>query len=51
MKNELAPTSEVDNIALVGDEYVSQVRTFGHLDTLHNVFAVFLDFVVKRNWH
>lgn len=31
MKNELAPTSEVDKVALIGEEYVSQVRTFGAL--------------------
>ena len=31
MKKELTPTSEVDNIVLIGDEYVPQVRTFGAL--------------------
>lgn len=31
MKQELTPTSDVDNAALIGDEYVSQVRTFGAL--------------------
>lgn len=31
MKKELTPTSEVDNIILIGDEYVPQVRTFGAL--------------------
>lgn len=31
MKNELTPTSDVDNAILIGDEYVSQVRTFGAL--------------------
>lgn len=28
---ELTPTSEVDNAVLLGDTYVSQVRTFGAL--------------------
>ena len=28
MKNELTPTSDVDKVVLIGDEYVSQVRTF-----------------------
>lgn len=31
MKNELLPTSDVDKAILIGDEYVSQVRTFGAL--------------------
>lgn len=31
INDELAPTSEMDNVSLVGDEYVSQVRTFGAL--------------------
>lgn len=31
MKQELTPTSDVDNAVLIGDEYVSQVRTFGAL--------------------
>ena len=31
MKKELTPTSDVDKITLLGDEYVSQVRTFGAL--------------------
>lgn len=31
INDELSPTSNVDNVALVGDEYVSQVRTFGAL--------------------
>ena len=31
MKKEFAPTSDVDKITLLGDEYVSQVRTFGAL--------------------
>lgn len=31
MKKELTPTSDVDKITLIGDEYVSQVRTFGAL--------------------
>lgn len=31
MKKELTPTSNVDKITLLGDEYVSQVRTFGAL--------------------
>lgn len=31
MKKELTPTSDVDKAILIGDEYVSQVRTFGAL--------------------
>lgn len=31
MKSELTPTSDVDKAILIGDEYVSQVRTFGAL--------------------
>ncbi|CAL9783299.1 DNA-binding protein [Bacteroides fragilis] len=31
MKNELTSTSDVDKVVLIGDEYVSQVRTFGAL--------------------
>ena len=31
MKNELTPTSDVDQITQIGEEYVSQVRTFGAL--------------------
>lgn len=31
MKKELSPTSDVDKVILIGDEYVSQVRTFGAL--------------------
>ncbi|MDR3119660.1 MAG: hypothetical protein LBU44_09675 [Mediterranea sp.] len=31
MKKELTPTSNVDKALLVGDEYISQVRTFGVL--------------------
>ena len=31
MKSELAPTSDLDEITLISDEYVSQVRTFGAL--------------------
>lgn len=31
MKKELTPTAEVDKAILIGDEYVSQVRTFGAL--------------------
>ena len=31
MKNELTPTSDIDKATLIGDEYVSQVRTFGAL--------------------
>ena len=31
MKKELTPTSDVDKATLIGDEYVSQVRTFGAL--------------------
>ncbi len=31
MKNELTPTSDADKVVLIGDEYVSQVRTFGAL--------------------
>ena len=31
MKNEISPTSNVDKATLIGDEYVSQVRTFGAL--------------------
>ena len=31
MKSELTPTSDVDKVILIGDEYVSQVRTFGAL--------------------
>lgn len=31
MKKELTPTSDVDNIAVIGEEYVPQVRTFGAL--------------------
>lgn len=31
MKNELTPTSDIDKATLIGEEYVSQVRTFGAL--------------------
>ena len=31
MKSELTPTSDVDKAIFIGDEYVSQVRTFGAL--------------------
>lgn len=31
MKQDLAPTSDVDKAILIGDEYISQVRTFGAL--------------------
>lgn len=31
MKKELTPTSDVDKATLIGDEFVSQVRTFGAL--------------------
>lgn len=31
MKGELTPASDVDKALLIGDEYVSQVRTFGAL--------------------
>lgn len=31
MKKELTPTSDLDKIALIGEEYISQVRTFGAL--------------------
>lgn len=31
MKSELTPASDVDKVALIGEEYVSQVRTFGAL--------------------
>ena len=31
MKSELIPTSDVDKAILIGDEYVSQVRTVGAL--------------------
>lgn len=31
MKNELTPTSDADKVVLIGDKYVSQVRTFGAL--------------------
>ena len=31
MKQNLTPTSDVDKAILIGDEYVSQVRTFGAL--------------------
>lgn len=31
MKQELPSTSDIDTVALIGDEYVSQVRTLGAL--------------------
>lgn len=31
MDNELQPTSDIDKTLAIGDEYVSQVRTFGAL--------------------
>lgn len=31
MNNKLTPTSDVDKSTLIGNEYVSQVRTFGAL--------------------
>lgn len=31
MEQALTPTSDVDKIILIGDEYISQVRTFGAL--------------------
>lgn len=31
MKNEITPTSDIDKATLIGEEYVSQVRTFGAL--------------------
>ena len=31
MKDDLTPASDVDKAILIGDEYISQVRTFGAL--------------------
>ena len=31
MKKELTPTSDINKVTLIGDEYVPQVRTFGAL--------------------
>lgn len=41
MKKELTPTSDVDKATLIGDEYVSQVRTFGALGyTPHRICSL-----------
>ena len=41
MKKELTPTSDVDRASLIGDEYVSQVRTFGALGyTPHRICSL-----------
>lgn len=41
MKKELTPTSDIDKATLIGDEYVSQVRTFGALGyTPHRICSL-----------
>ena len=36
MKNNLTSASDVDNILLIGDEYITQVRSFGALGYSHS---------------
>lgn len=43
MKNEISPTSNVDKATLIGDEYVSQVRTFGALGYTPHRICTLLD--------
>ena len=47
MKQDLIPTSDVDKAILIGDEYVSQVRS-AHLDTLQIVSAISWVYVEMR---
>lgn len=51
MKNEISPTSNADKATLIGDEYVSQVRTFGAWGTLPTVYVRFSACVGKKKRH
>lgn len=51
MKKELTLTSDTDKAVLIGDEYVSQVRTFGALGYTPTVYVRFSACVERKGRH